>query len=91
MSWETGYFDKKDSDKIGVLLVEDEKTEFNSETFKHQEYLKNYIILGPDDIIDYIKNGSSCIKERTKRISAPYVVSKPKEMMRPHNDSQLRS
>ena len=34
VSWETGYFDKKDSDKIGVLLVEDDDNKFSSETFK---------------------------------------------------------
>lgn len=92
VSWETGYFDKKDSDKIGVLLVENDDDEFNSETFEHQEYLKNYIILGPDDVVDFIKNGSShIIKERTNLVNAPFAVAKPEKMVRPHRNDQLRS
>ena len=86
VSWETGYFDKKDSDKIAVLLVENDDDEFNSETFEHQEYLKNYIILGPDDVVDFIKSGSSHIKGRTHLVNAPFAVAKPEKMVRPHRN-----
>ena len=89
--WETGYFDNKDNDKIGVLLVEDEDSEFNHETFEHREYLKNYVILGPDDIVDFIKNGSSYIKGRINLVKVPFAVVKPEKMVRPHRDDQLRS
>ena len=64
VSWETGYFDKEGSDKIGVLLVEDDDSGFNNETFKHQEYLRNYVILGPEDIVDFISEGSYFIKRK---------------------------
>lgn len=87
--WETGYFDNKDNDKIGVLLIEDEDSEFNHETFEHREYLKNYAILGPDDIVDFIKNGSSFIKRKidsNNLVNAPFVVVKPEKMVRPHRN-----
>jgi len=84
--WETGYFDNKDDDKIGVLLIEDDDREFNHETFEHREYLKNYAILGPEDIIDFIKNGSSYIKRKINLTKAPFVVAKPEEMVRPHRN-----
>lgn len=87
--WETGYFDNKDSDKIGVLLIEDNDSKFNHETFEHREYLKNYAILGPEDIVDFIKNGSSYIKSKLDRnnlIGAPFVVVKPERMVRPHGN-----
>lgn len=83
--WETGYFDKKDANKIGVLLVEDENSEFNINTFEHREFLKNYIILGPDDIIDFIESGSSYVESKAKRtiFDIPLVVI-PEKMVRPH-------
>jgi hypothetical protein len=55
VSWETGYFDNKNPDRIGVLLVENET--FTHKDFEHQEYLKSYEILGPDDIVTFIKDG----------------------------------
>ncbi len=87
--WETGYFDNKDNDKIGVLLIEDDDSEFNHETFEHREYLKNYAILGPEDVVDFIKNGSSYIKRKIDRnnlANAPFVVVKPEKMVRPHRN-----
>lgn len=61
VSWETGYFDNKDSNRIGVLLVEDEEKGFTYDTFHHQEYLKNYIILGHGDIVEFVRNGSRSV------------------------------
>jgi len=90
--WETGYFDNKDNDRIGVLLIEDDDSEFHHETFEHREYLKNYAILGPEDIVDFIKNGSSYIKRKIDRnnlTKAPFVVVKPEEMVRPHRNDWL--
>lgn len=87
--WETGYFDNKDNDKIGVLLIEDDDSEFNHKTFEHREYLKNYAILGPEDIVDFIKNGSSYIKRKidsSNLANAPFVVVKPEKMVRPHRN-----
>ncbi|MBL7186063.1 MAG: toll/interleukin-1 receptor domain-containing protein [Phycisphaerae bacterium] len=85
--WETGYFDNKDNDKIGVLLVEDEDRQFSRKTFEHREYLKNYVILGPDDIVGFITNGSSYIRkiiDQDKLIGAPFVVQKPEKLIKPH-------
>lgn len=87
--WETGYFDKKDDDKIGVLLIEDDESKFNHETFEHREYLRNYIILGPEDIVDFIKNGSSFVERRidpSKLASAPFLVVRPEKMVHPHRN-----
>ena len=59
--WEIGYFDKKDADRIGVLLIENQ--EFNHQTFHRKEYLKSYEILGPDDVVPFIRNGAKSITE----------------------------
>jgi hypothetical protein len=59
--WETGYFDKKDMERIGVLLIEDEENNFTSQTFKHQEYLKNYEILEEDELIAFVQKGSKFV------------------------------
>lgn len=67
VSWETGYFDCKDANKIGVFLVEDPKQGFTHATFKHREYLKKYLILERNDIPEFIKNGSSGVY--TKRMA----------------------
>jgi len=87
--WETGYFDNKDSDRIGVLLIEDDDNEFSHETFEHREYLKNYAILGPEDIVEFIDNGGSYILKKNapnNLVGAPFIVVKPEEMVRPHTD-----
>jgi len=63
VAWETGYFDRKDSDRIGVLLIEDEDNDFTQATFKHQEYLKNYEILGEQDIIPFVRKGIKGVHE----------------------------
>lgn len=85
VSWETGYFDNKDADKIGVLLVEDDEEGFNSQTFKHQEYLKNYIILGPEDIVDFVKHGIKYIKKKSANpVPVVPMVEIPKKVVRPH-------
>lgn len=68
VSWETGFFDNKDADRIGVLLVEDDEKNFTHNTFIHQEYLKNYILLSKDDLLDFVKSGSKSIHE--KRMSS---------------------
>jgi hypothetical protein len=85
--WETGYFDNIKADRIGVLLVEDENKHFNHKTFLHREYLKNYVLLGPDDIIDFIKTGSNYIREKletNKNIDPPFAVKKPEILVKPH-------
>jgi hypothetical protein len=87
--WETGYFDNKDKEKIGVLLIEDDDTAFNQETFQHREFLKSYVILGPEDSIDFINNGCSYIKKKINRnnfVNAPFVVVKPEKMVQPHRN-----
>jgi hypothetical protein len=84
--WETGYFDNIDSNKIGVLLVEDEN--FNHKTFLHREYLKNYALLGPDDIVDFIRDGNSYLNTKygaQPQVGVPYIVKKPESMVKPHN------
>lgn len=63
VAWETGYFDRKSSERIGVLLIEDEDAGFTHETFKHQEYLKNYELLSESDIIPFVQNGMSGVHE----------------------------
>lgn len=63
VAWETGYFDRKSSERIGVLLIEDEDTGFTHETFKHQEYLKNYEILSESDIVPFVQSGTSGVHE----------------------------
>jgi len=68
VSWETGYFDNKDANKIGVLLVEDEENGFTHEIFHHQEYLKSYEILGQDDIVEFINSGASGVREHRLKL-----------------------
>jgi len=86
VSWETGYYDNKNCDKIGVLLVEDEDNKFTHETFEHQEYLKSYIIVGPEDVVDFIREGSSYIRKKVEAFNLKKfrTVKKPKEILRPH-------
>lgn len=54
-AWETGYYDNVNSDKIGVLLIEDEK--ITKDTWEHREFLKDYYILEKDDIVSFVSNG----------------------------------
>jgi hypothetical protein len=82
--WETGYFDNKDKDKIGVLLIEEDG--YNYTTFNHREYLKNYEILGPDDIVDFINNGSAYIRKKLSVTHVPFVIKKPETMVKPHRN-----
>lgn len=63
VAWETGYFDRKDSDRIGVLLIEDKDKNFTRETFLHQEYLQNYETLGVGDIVPFVKAGIQGVHE----------------------------
>lgn len=63
VAWETGYFDRKSSERIGVLLIEDEAIGFTHETFKHQEYLQNYELLGVSDIVPFVKSGMVGVHE----------------------------
>jgi len=63
VAWETGYFDNKDRNRIGILLVEDNEKGHTHETFLHREYLKNYILIGPNDIVPFIKGGRTSVQE----------------------------
>jgi hypothetical protein len=60
VAWETGRFDSKDSDKIGVLLIEDDD-KFTVDTWKHREFLKDYIILEKADVVSFVANGAKKI------------------------------
>jgi hypothetical protein len=62
-AWETGYFDRKSSERIGVLLIEDEDENFTHKTFYHQEYLKDYELLGESDIVPFVQNGIPGVHE----------------------------
>lgn len=63
VSWETGFYDNLDSNKIGVLLVEDPEKGFTRDTFNHQEYLKNYMLLMMDDLLNFVAGGRSAAEE----------------------------
>lgn len=69
VAWETGYFDRKSSERIGVLLIEDEDTGFTHKTFHHQEYLKNYELLSESDIIPFVQSGVSGVREHRASIA----------------------
>jgi MTH538 TIR-like domain (DUF1863). len=64
-AWETGRYDAKNHDKIGVLLVEDDS--FREADWKHREFLKDYIILEVEDIVPFVKNGSKKVIEAKKK------------------------
>lgn len=70
VSWETGYFDAKDSNSIGVLLVENEENNFKLATldFEHQEYLKRYKMLEYGDLVYFLKDGISGVMEYKTKI-----------------------
>lgn len=63
VAWETGYFDRKSFERIGVLLIEDEDINFTHETFRHQEFLKNYELLGGSDIVPFVQGGMPEVHE----------------------------
>lgn len=64
-AWEVGRYDAKNHDKIGVLLIEDDN--FYEANWKHREFLKDYTILGPDDIVSFVKNGTKKLVEAKLR------------------------
>lgn len=55
VAWEVGRYDARNADKIGVLLVEDDK--LTKDTWLHREFLKDYYILEKDDLIPFVKDG----------------------------------
>lgn len=75
VSWETGFYDNKNSNAIGVLLIEDDK--LTSETFKHQEYLKNYKLLDPKDLKQFAKGGWSFVDKDKENYFSKTDASKP--------------
>lgn len=73
VSWETGLYDAKNPDKIGVLLIENDDTGFNLETFEHQEYLKRYQILDKNELIHFVKEGAKkVIAARTQNFDLAF-------------------
>ena len=68
-AWETGYFDRKSSERIGVLLIEDEDANFTHKTFHHQEYLKDYELLGESDIVSFVQNGIPGVHEHRASVA----------------------
>ena len=64
-AWEVGRYDAINSDRIGVLLVEDDN--FYEADWLHREFLTDYIILEKDDIVPFVQNGAKKLIETKRR------------------------
>jgi hypothetical protein len=61
VAWEVGRYDALNADKIGVLLIEDDK--LTNETWLHREFLKHYYILEKDDVVPFVSYGKKRLIE----------------------------
>ena len=74
VAWEVGRYDANKSDRIGVLLIEDEK--ITADTWEHREFLKDYQILEKEDIKAFVQDGVKKLRENKRRALASSLGAK---------------
>lgn len=74
VAWEVGRYDHINNDKIGVLLIDDEKN--SASAWKHAEFLKDYQILSKNDFADFVRDGKKKLVENKRKSLAEALTAK---------------